>query len=153
KVETDKGRFAFVRAADAHESRNAKAAAPELAAGPYRQPPQIVLQGDQSQGGVGAPSDRFTLSRTGAEPKGRLDTYLLGHDQKVFFRTSDSPKNEPTKLKFSAEFPLKEGANSVMVVARQTQDFASRKVLVIRRRPAAVAQALARTQSETSLRP
>jgi len=112
-----------------------------------------VLQVDQSQGGVVAPSDRFTLSGSVSEPKGLLDMYVLVNDQKVFFRTSDSPKNEPTKLKFSTDFPLKEGANSVMVVARQTQDFASRKVLVIRRRPAAVAQALARNQGETSLRP
>ncbi len=153
KVETEKGRFGFVRAADAHDTRNAKAAPPELTAVPYREPPQIALQVDQTQGGVVAPSDRFTLSGTVSEPKGLLDMYVLVNDQKVFFRTSDSPKNEPTKLKFSADFSLKEGANSVMVVARQTQDFASRKVLIIRRRPAAVAQALARNQGETAARP
>ncbi|HVP59415.1 MAG TPA: MXAN_5808 family serine peptidase, partial [Myxococcaceae bacterium] len=153
KVETEKGRFGFVRASDAHEARNARAAAAELAAVPYREPPQIVLQVDQSQGGVVAPSDRYTLSGTVSEPKGLLDMYVLVNDRKVFFRTSDSPKNEPTKLKFSADFPLKEGANSVMVVARQTQDFASRKVLIIRRRPAAVAQALARAQAEPTVRP
>ncbi len=151
KVETEKGRFGFLRASDAHEARNAKAAAPELTATPYREPPQIVLQVDQSQGGVVAPSDRFSLSGTVSEPKGLLDMYVLVNDQKVFFRTSDSPKNEPTKLKFSTDFPLKEGANTVMVVARQTQDFASRKVLIIRRRPAAVAQALARAQGETTV--
>src|SRR5262249_20696289 len=115
KVETEKGRFGFLRASDTHEARNGKAAAPELAAVPYRQPPQIVLQVDQSQGGVVAPSDRFTLSGSVSEPKGLLDMYVLVNDQKVFFRTSDSPKNEPTKLKFSTDFPLKEGANTVMV--------------------------------------
>jgi carboxyl-terminal processing protease len=153
KVETEKGRFAFIRAADAHEARSAKAAPPEVTATPYREPPQIALQVDQSQGGVVAPSDRYTLSGSVSEPKGLLDMYVLVNDQKVFFRTSDSPKNEPTKLKFSTDFPLKEGANTVMVVARQTQDFASRKVLIIRRRPAAVAQALARNQGETTVRP
>jgi carboxyl-terminal processing protease len=57
-------------------------------------------------------------------------------------------------LRFTTEFPLKEGANSVVVVARQTQDFASRKVLILRRRPAAVAQALARgTTTESAARP
>ena len=40
KVETEKGRFGFLRASDAHEARNAKAAAPELAAAPYREPPR-----------------------------------------------------------------------------------------------------------------
>jgi carboxyl-terminal processing protease len=153
KVETEKGRFGFVRAADAHDARNAKAAPPDLTAVPYREPPQIALAVDQSQGGVVAPSDRFSLSGTVVEPKGLLDMYVLVNDQKVFFRTSDSPKNEPTKLKFSADFPLKEGANTVMVVARQTQDFSSRKVLIIRRRPAAVAQALARNQGEAVVRP
>jgi carboxyl-terminal processing protease len=78
----------------------------------------------------------------------------LVNDQKVFFRTSDSPKNEPTKLRFTTDFPLKEGSNSVVVVARQTQDFASRKVLILRRRPPAVAQALARgTTTESPARP
>ena len=153
KVEIEKGRFGFVRPADAHETRNPKGAPPELVPLPYREPPQIALGVDQSQGGVVAPSDRFTLTGTVAEPKGLLDMYVLVNDQKVFFRTSDSPKNEPTKLKFSTEFPLKEGANTVMVVARQTQDFASRKVLIIRRRPAAVAQALARNQGEATVRP
>ena len=153
KVELDKGRFGFIRAADAHEAKAGKGSAPELATAPYREPPVIALQVDQSQGGVVAPSDRFTLSGTVTEPRGLLDMYVLVNDQKVFFRTSDSPKNEPTKLKFTTEFPLKEGANTVMVVARQTQDFASRKVLIIRRRPAAVAEALARHQSASPVGP
>ncbi len=154
KVEPEKGRFAFVRQADAHEPKAGKAPAPELVAMPFREPPQIVLNVDQSQGGVVAPADRFTLSGTVTEPKGLLDMFVLVNDQKVFFRTSDSPKNEPTKLRFTTDFPLKDGANSVVVVARQTQDFASRKVLILRRRPAAVAQALARgTTTESAARP
>ncbi|HYX93287.1 MAG TPA: hypothetical protein VE782_17095, partial [Myxococcaceae bacterium] len=44
------------------------------------------------------------------------------------------------KVKFSTDFPLKEGNNTVTVVARESEDFASRRTLVIRRRPAAVAQ-------------
>ena len=45
-------------------------------------------------------------------------------------------------LKFTTDFPLKEGNNNILVVARESQDFASRKGLVIRRRTAAVAQKL-----------
>ena len=41
---------------------------------------------------------------------------------------------------FDKECPLKEGNNFVTVVARETQDFASRKTVVIRRRAPAVAQ-------------
>ena len=42
-------------------------------------------------------------------------------------------------MTFSSDFALKEGNNNVLVVARQTPDFAGRKTLVIRRRSAAVA--------------
>ena len=155
KVETDKGRFAFVRAQEAKEAKaSAKPTTPEVAYLPFREPPQIVLAVDQSQGGVVAQGDRFTLNGTVTEPKGLLDMFVLVNDQKVFFRTSDSPKNEPTKLKFTTDFPLKEGTNSVVVVARQTQDFSSRKVSILRRRPADVAQALARgSQMESTARP
>jgi len=101
-----------------------------------------------------AQGDRYTLTGTVTEPKGLLDMFVLVNDQKVFFRTSDSPKNEPTKLKFTTDFPLKDGSNAVVVVARQTQDFSSRKVLILRRRPADVAQSLARgTQMESAARP
>src|SRR5262249_837928 len=106
KVELDKGRSGFLPASDPHGAGSAKAAPPELTAVPYREPPQIVLQVDQSQGGVVAPSDRFTLTGTVSEPKGLLDMYVLVNDQKVFFRTSDSPTNEPTKLNFTTELPL-----------------------------------------------
>src|SRR5215813_11116375 len=155
KVETEKGSFAFVRNQDVREAKaSAKPTTPELVSLPFREPPQIALGVDQSQGGVVAPGDRFTLNGTVTEPKGLLDMYVLVNDQKVFFRTSDSPKNEPTKLKFTTDFPLKEGTNSVVVVARQTQDFSSRKVLILRRRPADVAQALARgSQAEAAARP
>ena len=155
KVETDKGRFAFVRNQDAKDAKaSAKPTTPELASLPFREPPQITLAVDQSQGGVVAQGDRYTLTGTVTEPKGLLDMFVLVNDQKVFFRTSDSPKNEPTKLKFTTDFPLKDGSNAVVVVARQTQDFSSRKVLILRRRPADVAQSLARgTQMESAARP
>jgi carboxyl-terminal processing protease len=51
--------------------------------------------------------------------------------------------NEPRKMKFSTEFNLKEGNNSILVVARESTEFASRRTLVIRRRPAEVAQKVA----------
>jgi carboxyl-terminal processing protease len=108
-VETEKGRFGFLRASDAHEARNAKAAAPELAARTVpRATRRSCCKWTRARAAWSPPSDRYTLSGTVAEPKGLLDMYVLVNDQKVFFRTSDSPKNEPTKLKFSTDFPLKE---------------------------------------------
>ena len=60
--------------------------------------------------------------------------YVLVNDQKVFFKGVD-PKVDPHQLKFTTDFPLKEGNNNVLVVAREDAEFASRKTLVIRRRP------------------
>ena len=43
-------------------------------------------------------------------------------------------------MKFTTDFSLKEGNNLVTIVARESQDFATRKSVVIRRRPPTVAQ-------------
>jgi carboxyl-terminal processing protease len=69
--------------------------------------------------------------------------YVLVNDQKVYFQGVDPKGEEPRKLKFSTELTLKEGNNNVLVVARESPEFASRRTLVIRRRPAEMAQKLA----------
>jgi carboxyl-terminal processing protease len=136
KVELDKDRFAFVRTQDARE---VKAGKPTGLKGvdfvAVRQPPRIQLEGvDLSTGGLVANGDKYTLSGTVTDPTGLLDMYVLVNDQKVFFKAVDPKGAEPKALKFTADFPLKEGNNNVLVVARETPDFASRRTLVIRRR-------------------
>ncbi|MGO8970209.1 MAG: MXAN_5808 family serine peptidase [Myxococcaceae bacterium] len=149
KVELEKGRFAFVRAQDIHEVKSGKPTTPkEFQSIPFREPPQITVNVEPDKGGVVASGDRFTLSGTVSDPLGLLDMYVLVNDHKVYFSTVDATTADPTHLKFTTDFPLKEGENYVLVVARQTQDYASRKALVIRRRPAAVAQALTRSSQE-----
>jgi carboxyl-terminal processing protease len=151
KVELEKGRFAFVKSQDAHEAKAGKpATAKDFQSIPFREPPQITINVEPDKGGVVASGDRFTLSGLVSDPLGLLDMYVLVNDQKVYFSTVDASTKDPTHLKFTTDFPLKEGENYVLVVARQTQDFASRKALVIRRRPAAVAQGLARSTEEAT---
>jgi carboxyl-terminal processing protease len=151
KVELEKGRFGFVKSQDAHEVKSGKlATAKDFQPIPFREPPQITINVEPEKGGVVASGDRFTLSGVVSDPLGLLDMYVLVNDQKVYFSTVDASTPDPTHLKFTTDFPLKEGENYVLVVARQTQDFASRKALVIRRRPAAVAQALARSTEEAT---
>ena len=107
-----------------------------------RSPPDIRLDVDAAQGGLVANGDKFTLSGEVNDVTGLLDMYVLVNDQKVFFKGVD-PKADPHQVKFTTEFPLKEGNNSVLVVAREDAEFASRKTLVIRRRPPAVAEKVA----------
>jgi carboxyl-terminal processing protease len=140
RVEVAPGRFAFVAKDKAHDAKG-KAGVKELSSTPFRQPPEISVNVDPSQGGVVAQGDKFTLSGVASDDKGLIDLYVLVNDQKVAFMTAPAGKSEP-KMKFSTEFPLKEGNNYVMVVARETPEFVGKKMLVIRRRPAAIAQAL-----------
>ncbi len=141
KIELEKGRFAFVRAADAREARGGKLSTPkDLEVVAFREPPQISLSSDPAQGGIVVDGERFSLSGTVSNPRALLDMYVLVNDQKVFFKSAGKDDAEGGRIKFSTDFALKEGNNTVLVVARESQDFASRKTLVVRRRPAAVAQ-------------
>ncbi len=144
KVALDGDRFAFVRTSDAREVKAGKAVLPKKVEWLTRlSPPAIQLDVDTSRGGVMATGDRFTLSGTVTDPEGLLDVYVLVNDQKVYFKAVDTQGPEPRKLKFTTDFALKEGNNNILVVAREDPDFASRKTLVVRRRPAEVAQKLA----------
>jgi carboxyl-terminal processing protease len=141
RVEWEKDRFAFVRLAEVRDAKGAKAAPAREGAAfvSFRTPPEITLSVDPAVGGVVADGERFTLSGVVIDPQ-LLDVYVLVNDQKVFFRGHEAGDDE--KLKFTTEFALKEGNNLVTVVARESADFSSRKTVVIRRRPAAVAQKL-----------
>ena len=144
KVSLGEDRFAFVRTSEAREVKNGKALPPKKVEWLTRlAPPAIHLDVDTSRGGVMANGERFTLSGTVSDPDGLLDVYVLVNDQKVYFKAVDTQGEEPRKLKFSTDFALKEGNNTILVVAREDPDFASRKMLVVRRRPAEVAQKLA----------
>ena len=143
RVQVTPERFAFVRRADAREVSFGKATLPKdvmwLA---MRTSPDIRLDVDPAQGGVLASGERFTLSGEVKNPNGLLDMYVLVNDQKVYFQGVNPAEGDKQQLRFSTEFPLKEGNNNVLVVARESSDFASRRTLVIRRRPPAVAQAM-----------
>lgn len=153
RVELEKDRFAFVRSQDAKELKTGKATAPKATLVTNHRPPDIRLDVDPAAGGLVANGDKFTLSGVVTDPHGLLDVYVLVNDQKVYFKGVDPKGGEPNTLKFSTEFALKEGNNNVLVVAREDSDFASRRTLVIRRRPAEVAQKMASPAGSTSGKP
>lgn len=138
KIEWEKDRFVFAKLSDLRDAKGQKPAAPKDAVwNQFRTPAQISMNVDPSQGGAVVDGEKFTLSSVVSDSQ-LLDVYVLVNDQKVYFKGAQAEDNG--KLKFSTEFSLKEGNNLVTVVARESQDFASRKSVVIRRRPAAVAQ-------------
>jgi carboxyl-terminal processing protease len=151
RVEFGEDRFAFVPSGDVREAKVAKVPAlKDVEVLTQRSPPQIALSTDGSRGGIVADGERFTLSGTVANQKDILDVYVLVNDQKVFFKgtpTGDDAARTP-RVKFSTDFPLKEGNNTVTIVARESEDFAARRTVVIRRRPPAVAQEMGKAQTE-----
>jgi carboxyl-terminal processing protease len=101
--------------------------------------PQIKLASiDPLQGGIQTLSDKFTLAGTATDPSSLRDLYIFVNDQKVFFRTS--AQGGTTNLDFSTEFPLKLGNNTVLVVAREDDEFVGRRTLIIHRGGTEVAQ-------------
>ncbi|HXN40717.1 MAG TPA: MXAN_5808 family serine peptidase [Myxococcaceae bacterium] len=144
KVDFEKGRFAFVHVADVKEVKGAKPAPlKDVEHLPFREPAQITLNVDSAQGGIVVEGDKFNLSGVVSNTKELLDMYVLVNDQKVFFKSASNAEGDALRMKFSTDFPLKEGNNNVLIVAREGPEFASRKSLVIRRRPPSVAQKLA----------
>lgn len=138
RVEWEKDRFVFVKQSDLRDAKGQKPTASKDANwSHYRTPAQISMNVDPSLGGAVVDGEKFTLSSVVNDPQ-LLDVFVLVNDQKVFFKSA-TPE-DGGKLKFTTEFSLKEGNNLVTVVARESQDFASRRSVVIRRRPAAVAQ-------------
>lgn len=134
RLDLGEGRFAFARLQDVKEAKGLKVQPLKEADWLHaRTPAQISLNVDPSQGGAVVEQEKFTLSGVVADRQ-LLDVFVLVNDQKVFFRGRTAEDGD--RLKFSTEVPLKEGNNLVTVVARESQDFASRKTIVVRRRPA-----------------
>ncbi len=146
RIEWEKDRFVFARVSDLRDAKGQKPApAKDAVWTHFRTPAQISLNVDPSQGGAAVDGDKFTLSSVVVDPE-LLDVFVLVNDQKVFFKGAGP--EDGGKVKFSTEFPLKEGNNLVTIVARETQDFATRRSIVIRRRPPAVAQKLSETSGQ-----
>lgn len=152
RVEWAKGRFGFVTLPEGEKLLPpGKPSLAGVQAEMWRTPPHIAIDVDTSAGGAVVESDRFTLSGTVTDPDLR-DVYVFVNDQKVYFSPGGT---EP--LRFTADFPLKEGSNHVVVVAREGEELAARRAFtVLRRVPATVAgttKTTAPTQAPTNRAP
>jgi len=136
KVKWGSGRFGFAEDSRFDPTRE-RPAAEGVRFAPGRIPPEIVFATDDSAGGIASLGERFSLSGSVTGPDLR-DVYVFVNDQKVFFGKS----KDGERLDFSAEFPLKEGLNHVVVVARDGHDLTSRRMLSVLRRNPEVARRL-----------
>jgi carboxyl-terminal processing protease len=140
RVEWEKGRFGFVAAAGVQPSTGKREGT--VAAVWQREPPRIALRPDPAQGAPVVDSSTFRISGTASVPADgpdastRLrDLFVFVNDQKVFFRVV--PDGQATSIDFATDVPLKPGNNVITVVAREDEEFQSRRTLVVHRREAA----------------
>jgi len=142
KVEWEKGRFGFVSADDVQPAKGKRE-------GPVtrvwqREPPRIALNPDPSKGATVVDGDKLRLTGMASIPDGSpstkiRDVFIFVNDQKVFFKVV--PDGKTGDIQFAADVPLKPGNNTVTVVAREDEEFQSRRSLIVHRRePAEVAQ-------------
>jgi carboxyl-terminal processing protease len=96
-----------------------------------RSEPRIQLGSDATVGGLAVDGEKYTLSGVATDKNGLRDLYIFVNDQKVFF---ESAREVGAPIRFTVELPLKPGNNPVVVVAREDQDFMSRRALIIHRR-------------------
>jgi len=142
KVEWEKGRFGFVAAADVQPARGKREG--PVAAVWQRDPPRIALTPDPARGAPVVAGDHLRLEGKASVPAGPgamklRDVFVFVNDQKVFFRVV--PDGKAGDIDFATDVPLKPGNNTVTVVAREDEEFQSRRSLVVHRQePAEVAQ-------------
>jgi carboxyl-terminal processing protease len=142
KVEWDKGRFGFVSAADVQPAKGKREGSVTRVW--QREPPRIAIAPDASRGAVKVEGEKLRLTGTAGVPAGspttRLrDVFVFVNDQKVFFKVV--PEGKTGDIAFDVDLTLKPGNNTVTVVAREDEEFQSRRSLIVHRRePAEVAQ-------------
>ncbi len=76
----------------------------------------------------------MTLAGAVSGPRAVQDLLIYVNDRKVYFQSNAGPKLGDD-FRFKAEVPLEEGVNRITVVAREDEDYASRRTLIINRMP------------------
>jgi carboxyl-terminal processing protease len=93
-----------------------------------RSPPLLDVKPAQ----LATTGDRVKIEASVTDADRVLDAYVFVGSNKVFYQ-SNRKSAEPTKLSFSHEALLKPGINVITVVARESEDVASRTTMVVRR--------------------
>lgn len=145
KVEYAKGRFGYVRPGDATlETKGGRSGEARATPVMVREPPVISVKGvDTAKAAIVVDGERFKLGGLATSASGLRDLRVFVDNEKVFFHTAGEPGKKggakAQSMPFATEFPLKKGNNVVLIVAREDEEFASQRKLVIHRRGPAVA--------------
>jgi carboxyl-terminal processing protease len=156
-VEWKKGRMAFAAVGDVSSVRTPRLSG-AIAEVWQREPPRIAMNPDPAKEAPVVDTDTWHLSGSAtippsADASAKLrDLFVMVNDQKVFFKVQ--PENtSATRMDFATDIPLKPGINVVAVFAREDEEFQSRRVIAVYRRPPATVAAEARKGAEQEKAP
>jgi carboxyl-terminal processing protease len=120
-------RFGFVEVAALQPAAGRK---PKLVFEPTlgRSPPLLEV----APAKLASRDDHVRIEGTAQDMDQVLDAYVFLGARKVFYQ-SNKKSSEPTKLTFGLDVALNPGVNVINVVARESEDTATRRTIVVRR--------------------
>jgi carboxyl-terminal processing protease len=128
KVVLGPTRFGFVAADDVRESKKGGGSPLAFSSALSHSPPQVEL----SSASLSTRESSIKISATATDTNLVLDSYVFVGSRKVFYQ-SNRKSGSPLEMKFSLDVDLNPGVNVIHVVARESEDTASRRTLVVRR--------------------
>lgn len=130
RVPLDDG-FAWVAAAEATPIPDAGPSPTSIAAVEPTAPPFIELSREPLA--VETHDRALTLDGAVLGPRPVRDLLIYVNDKKVYFKSNGGALGDP--FRFSAEVPLDHGTNRITMIAREDEDYASRRTVIINRTP------------------
>lgn len=129
KVRVDDARFAFVKSADLVDAGGA-APAPSLVFDDLyaHAPPELELKVDA----LATRGDTIKLKGTARGNEKLMDLYGFVGQRKFLYRSNRNGE-DPKSASFEVDVPLRPGTNVIYVVARESTDATTRRVLVVRK--------------------
>jgi carboxyl-terminal processing protease len=78
-------------------------------------------------------SERIQLDGVVTDNNHVQDMYILRNGKKVYFKSNKTAAN-PLEMSFSAIVELEEGTNTIVIIARETEDFVGRRAVMVYRK-------------------
>src|SRR5262249_43248278 len=121
------GRFAFVAARDVTAGGGAQGAVP-FDDVYLHAPPTLEVKA----AAMATRDDKVKITGVASDTERLLDVYIFVGSRKLYYK-SNRDGADPKKATIEFDAPLRPGVNLITVVARETPDTTSRRVLVVRK--------------------
>lgn len=127
KVDLGKGRFAFVQSSEL-STGGGGSKAPAFDVVYSHAPPTVVVEA----AAMATRDDHVKVSGSATDGERLIDAYIFVGSRKLFYK-SNHEGADGKKLDFEFDAPLRPGVNVITVVARESNDVTTRRMLIVRK--------------------